>query len=100
MSVLWVEVHRKAARCSEVARSCGADLTTYPFIHVNYARQIDRRERLGCGDVYKLRTASMSRRRYARNRVDRRQQAQIEWLSGPIDGMRVRPIRSWAAPGR
>jgi hypothetical protein len=61
VSVLWAEVHRKAARCSEVARSCGADLTTYPFIHVNYARQIHRRERLGCGDVYKLRTASMSR---------------------------------------
>ena len=30
-------------------------------------------------------------RRYAQNRVGRWQQAQIEWLSGPIDGMRVHP---------
>ena len=30
-------------------------------------------------------------RRYARNRVGSWQQAQIEWRSGPIDGMRVHP---------
>jgi len=37
-------------------------------------------------------------RRLARNRIGSWQQAQIEWLTGPIDGMRV--IRSWAAPRR
>ena len=107
VSVLWAEVHRKAARCSEVARSCGADLTTYPFIHVNYARQIHRRDRLGCGDVYKLRTTSMSRasdsgrvRDDKPGTVSTSATGPDRMLSGPIDGMRVRPIRSWAPPAR